>query len=298
VAGDIDAIADACLPLLNDADKLDELLKQVLPKLEHGARIYVSDHHYRQLSSNISHESVDSSCRGQDLSARPYLQATIPHKGLVLSNSYQDRRSAQSCITLVQAIQQDDKLFGLVIVDFNINELPMPNDIVRMVSNWRQFKGDPAIRDSLFRQKRISSHLDACIDEVHGIIRQLMTGHGVFHFKLHYSSSRVTLWLYDEPHHYRLHTVNDLLSGQVFDSYQAQDYPQDACVDISQLDPVLEQFAALRFADENIYLRSGSVNIINGMVGLNFSCDGSHYIPVQEFIDNSMDYWLGSLQSA
>jgi hypothetical protein len=31
--------------------------------------------------------------------------------------------------------------------------------------------------------------------------------------------------------------------------------------------------------DENIDLRSGSLNIYNGIVGLNFSCDGSHYMP-------------------
>ncbi|MCK7471133.1 MAG: hypothetical protein MZU95_10405 [Desulfomicrobium escambiense] len=35
---------------------------------------------------------------------------------------------------------------------------------------------------------------------------------------------------------------------------------------------VLVQFKALRFADETIYLRSGSINVMNGMVGLTFSC--------------------------
>ena len=57
---------------------------------------------------------------------------------------------------------------------------------------------------------------------------------------------------------------------------------------------MLNRFRELRFIDENIYLRSGSLNIFNGIVGLNFSCDGSHYIPWSEFLSMSMDFWIGS----
>ena len=61
---------------------------------------------------------------------------------------------------------------------------------------------------------------------------------------------------------------------------------------------VFQQLKALRFADETIYLRSGSINIMNGMVGLTFSCDGSHYMPVEEFLDKDLSFWLGNLNSA
>jgi hypothetical protein len=57
--------------------------------------------------------------------------------------------------------------------------------------------------------------------------------------------------------------------------------------------PVLEQFRQLRFMDENIYLRSGSLNIFNGTVGLNFSCDGSHYMNYREFLDKELQFWIG-----
>jgi len=50
----------------------------------------------------------------------------------------------------------------------------------------------------------------------------------------------------------------------------------------------------LRFMDENIYLRAGSLNIFNGMVGLNFSCDGSHYMHWSEFLDKNVGFWLGT----
>ena len=55
--------------------------------------------------------------------------------------------------------------------------------------------------------------------------------------------------------------------------------------------PVLDRLRELRLADENIYLRSGSLNIINGMVGLVFSCDGSHYIGYQDFIRHREDVY-------
>jgi len=58
--------------------------------------------------------------------------------------------------------------------------------------------------------------------------------------------------------------------------------------------PVFELFRSLRFADENVYLRAGSLNVINGMVGLNFSCDGSHYMRFDEFLEKSTDFWFGT----
>ena len=298
VATPISDISNECLYLLDDEKRLDSFLQQAIGQLPYCNAIYVTDRRYRQLSSSVMKDRIDSVSRGKDLSQRPYLQATIPLKGLVLSNSYQDRRTSRSCITLVQAIQQDGQLQGLVIADFNLDDLPIPNTITRLMSNWHQFKGDPAIRGALFSQQRVSSQLDIHIDQIHEIMRKLVTRYGVFHVKLHYSSSRVTLWFYDHPHDYRLHDVDDLLNGTVFDHYPERTYPDNACVNSQLLEPVFLQFMALRFADENIYLRSGSVNIINGMVGLTFSCDGSHYIPAQEFIDNSMDYWLGTLKTA
>ena len=41
---------------------------------------------------------------------------------------------------------------------------------------------------------------------------------------------------------------------------------------------VLNEFRRLRMTDRNIYLRNGSINRINGLIGMTFSCDGAHYI--------------------
>ena len=67
-----------------------------------------------------------------------------------------------------------------------------------------------------------------------------------------------------------------------------------AKVSPAEIRKTLEEFKALRFADETIYLRSGSLNIMNGMIGLTFSCDGSHYMSVQEFLEKDLSFWIGT----
>ena len=70
-------------------------------------------------------------------------------------------------------------------------------------------------------------------------------------------------------------------------------YPELAAIPAEMVHNVLKAFKLLRQADENIYLRAASLNIMNGLVGLNFSCDGSHYMPAEEFLDKDMRFWFG-----
>ncbi len=46
----------------------------------------------------------------------------------------------------------------------------------------------------------------------------------------------------------------------------------------------------LRFADDIIDLRARSLNIFNGMISLNFSCDGSHYLSHEEFSKEDLPF--------
>ena len=50
---------------------------------------------------------------------------------------------------------------------------------------------------------------------------------------------------------------------------------------------------ALRMADEVLYLRSSSINIFNGMISLTFSCDGTHYMSWEEFLQKDVTFWTG-----
>jgi hypothetical protein len=36
---------------------------------------------------------------------------------------------------------------------------------------------------------------------------------------------------------------------------------------------------------------------MNGMVGLTFSCDGSHYMSADEFLEKNLSFWVGTLAS-
>ena len=159
--------------------------------------------------------------------------------------------------------------------------------------HWKQYRGDPAIRSGLFQQTRVRSAMDDQFNETFAQIENLMCRHGVFHAKLHFSSSRATLWLYTDPCRYRVYSVDELLTAMPWQDYPPTAYPTDAVVEPEHIRGVLEMFRILRFSDEQIYLRSGSLNLINGMVGLNFSCDGSHYIGVKEFLASPYTRWFG-----
>lgn len=160
-------------------------------------------------------------------------------------------------------------------------------------SRWKQYRGDPAIREGLFEQTRVRSAMDDAFNETFAQVESLMSGHGVFHAKLHFSSSRVTLWLYTDPYRYRVLSLDELVGPMPWHDYPSTPYPPNALVEPQHIRPVLEMFRILRFADEQIYLRSGSLNLINGMVGLNFSCDGSHYICAEEFLASPYTRWFG-----
>jgi len=117
--------------------------------------------------------------------------------------------------------------------------------------------------------------------------------HGIFHAKLHFSSSRATFWLVDNPYDYQILNFAELNDPDICLAYRHQKYFDKATVDPKKIPLVLQQLKKLRFADETIYLRAASLNVVNGMVGLNFSCDGSHYMHYEEFLEKNMAFWFG-----
>ena len=125
-----------------------------------------------------------------------------------------------------------------------------------------------------------------------------MLDHGVFHVILHFSSSRAVIWLMDDPYRYRLLDIDALTYPDSCLAYPKRPYPADAMVPAQQVRPVLDSLRTLRFMDDMFYLRSGTLNIFNGTVGLTFSCDGSHYIPYDEFLNTNQAFWVGSSTQA
>jgi len=161
-------------------------------------------------------------------------------------------------------------------------------------SQWRQIKGDPAIRSGLFQQQRSTSLMDENIDHVLSLHEALMIDHGVFHMHIHFSSSRSTVWHIDDPYVYRLLSMDELADTSICLAYPQRPYFERNIVPESAIAPIFQQFKALRFSDETIYLRNASLNLVKGAVSLNFSCDGSHYLNYREFLERGLDFWIGS----
>ena len=287
-------LAEACRLQWSDVAQLDALLQQYFSLMPASSRVYIVDRHGQQRSSTVMAQAVDASGRGRDLSGDARLTGTLPFKGMCLTDAYLSREDMIPCITAIHAIGNADDLLGFVLVDFGIHALQLDTARASIPRAWRQFKGDPAIRGTVFQQQRVFSLMDEYIDAAIDVIGALVIQHGIFHVKLHFSSSRATFWCLNDPFNYRLHTVEEFTNADVCLAYVATPYPAAAQVSAAEVEVVLRYFKLLRLADENLYLRSASLNIMNSMVGLTFSCDGTHYMPVSEFLQKDISFWLGS----
>ena len=291
-------LAIDCAEVWPDADALDRILGSNVTSIPACHLLYAWNVDNIEISSLVTASEVDTSWRGRDLSDRPYLKNHLPYKGIMISSVYLSEASHGQCITALQAVSRNDQLLGFIAADFAVTDLLRDLELTTPAQQWQQFRGDPAVRGTVFMQTRVQSLLDDNIDEVMDLIENLMCNHGVFHSKIHFSSGRCSIWLYDDPYNYRILGVEEIINPDICLAYPLHPFPKEAKTTCGQVREVLQEFKALRFADETIYLRSSSINIINGMLGLTFSCDGSHYMPVNEFLEKDLSFWLGSLGSS
>ena len=276
-----------------DREALDRELLSSMQKVPYVNYLYALDLQGRQISSNASCEGLVEADFGRDRSDRPYMKQLDPEMDMVLSEAYISLRANRPSVTAIQKVWRNGKHVGYLGADFDLRKLPITKDIYQDPSRWRQIKGDPAIRAQVFQQRRAQSRLDEHIDQILPVVEELITDNGVFHLKLHFSSSRATVWTLDDPYRYQVIEYEDLVDPDVCLAFPHREYPADAVVPRASIKPIFETFKHLRFADDTIYLRAGSVNIFNGIVGLNFSCDGSHYIPFDQFLAKDSEFWEG-----
>ena len=298
VAVPLGNIAEQCTAVWPDADRLDPILAQAIRTVPHCQLLYAWDVNGIEVSSMVEPTRIDASWRGWDLSQRPYLKNHLPFKGVMLSSVYESVYTHKQCVTALQAVSRNNVLLGFIAADFAVADLLHDTRLSAPKLSWKQFRGDPAVRGTVFMQSRVHSLLDAHIDAALARIHDLMCEHGIFHTKVHFSSGRCSFWLIEDPYNYRIHGVDEIIDPELCLAYPLRPYPDKAKVAPAQIAAVFTQFKALRFADETIYLRSASVNIMNGMLGLTFSCDGSHYMPVQEFLDKDLSFWIGATNSS
>ncbi|NTV95010.1 MAG: hypothetical protein HGA75_06280 [Thiobacillus sp.] len=295
LSSSLSILAEGCREVWPDRARLEERLAEGMEELPYCKYLYVLDARAHQITANLSRKGRLPEQFGRDRSDRPYLAEALAGAMFSLSDAYLSRNARRPSLTAVQRIEDGaGHLLGYLGADFDLRELPATQAMYRQPEKWQQMKGDPAIRAGLFHQARTDSLMDQRIDAVLDLMNELMTVHGVFHGKLHFSSSRATLWLLSDPYRYRMHGIDELSDPSLCMAYPRRPYPEEAVIPAGRIREVLNTFKALRFMDETLYLRSGSLNLFNGMVGLTFSCDGSHYMPWDEFLDKNVGFWLGT----
>lgn len=287
-------IAAAASRLWPDRAKLDGVLAQLRPTLPQCKFLYALDANAIQISDNVSVDGLKTKDFGRDRSQRPYMLELQPGADFLLSQAYLSARAKRPSLTAIQVVRDDaGAQLGYVGADFDLRDLPLTRELYEEPRYWRQIKGDPSIRETVFHQNRIESEMDRQIELVLGVTEELMVEHGVFHVRLHFSSSRATIWVIDDPYRFRLLDIDALVDPDICLAYPQRPYPDDALVPANEIRTILHAFRELRFMDEMLYLRSGAINIFNGIVGLTFSCDGTHYIPYAEFEKTDLDFWTG-----
>jgi hypothetical protein len=287
-------IAQRCESVWGERDQLDIILSENLATVPHCVFLYALDTRGIQISDNVSKTGLMPEHFGRDRSERPYMREGVPSWGFLLSDAYLSMRSNRPSLTALQVVNRGEETLGFIGADFDLRDLPVTSEVYEESHDWRQIKGDPAIRGSVFQQCRVDSLMDSNIETARAIIEELITERGMFQGVIHYSSSRATIWFVDDPFRYRILDAEALSDPDICMLYPARPYPEDALIPAQRIDSILRGLCQLRLADETLYLRSASINIFNGMISLTFSCDGTHYMSWEEFLQKDMSFWTGS----
>lgn len=290
----IEAIAWQITPVWENRQQLESMLVQSFSSIPYCSSLYVLDINGVQTCDNVSRTGLAAGHFGRDRSQRPYMKEAVPTWGFLLSDAYISQFRRRPCLTALQIIRTDTEVLGYLGADFDLRDLPVTAELYQEPENWRQIKGDPAIRGLLFQQTRVESSMDRNIDQAFVILEEMLTQRGVFQMLIHFSSSRATMWMNDDPYRYRSLDIDALTDPDICLVYPCQPYPEEALIAAEHIVAILDTFKKLRLADENIYLRSASINLYNGMISLTFSCDGTHYMPYEEFLQKNTDFWFGA----
>lgn len=283
-------LAGLCVPAFGDRLRLNDVLAAGFDAIPHATYLYVLDDTGVQISDNVGAGRIALGYFRRDRSVRPYMQEPVPAWGFLLSDAYVSL-SGRPSLTALHVVRDGEALLGYLGADFDLRDLPAAAATQGEPREWRQIKGDPSIRGTVFLQKRTESPMDRHIVQAMSILEELITERGMFQVVIHFSSSRATGWFIDDPFRYRLIEHEALADPDVCMLYPPQPWPADAAMRREAVKPILDAMRELRLADQNIYLRSASINVFNGMVSLTFSCDGSHYMSSEEFLDRQGDFW-------
>lgn len=285
-------LAERLAPAWGECAALDAILAEHFPSIPHCSTLYCVGMDAIQLCNNVGAPGIVPGYLGSDRSQRPYMQEAVPIWGFLLSDAYIGQNEHRPSLTALQMVYRDALPVGYLAANFDLRNLPVTSERYEEPGDWRQVKGDPAIRGTVFQQSRVESPMDGNLGQALSILEELLTERGVFQCQIHFSSSLATIWTLDDPLRYRILDHETLSDPDICLVYPPLAYPPDAAIAPDDVGRILTTLQALRLTDPTIYLRVASINIFNGMVSATFSCDGSHYMPHDEFLAKDISFWF------
>ena len=296
--------------------ELDKFLTEYFNKIPYCKYLYVLNREGVQISSSMSREGLLVEHCGRDRSDRPYmrealsvaafldksretfyqqwpyLDETTQAVDFLLCDAYISQHALRPSMTAIMFVRDHDgELLGFVGADFALRDLPQSNAVYKEERRARHFSVGAGLSQATSQREHYHSRLDQNLTTVMSVLEELIQFHGVFHVKLHFSSSQAVIWQMDDPYRYRILSISDLLDPDTCLAYPSRTYPQSAMIRRDEVRDILEYLGRLRMQNDAIYLRSGSVNIYNGMIGISFSSEGSHYIPHEQFLKTDLTLW-------
>jgi hypothetical protein len=284
-------LAEQCVPVWDNRDQLDAVLMENFASIPYCTYLYCLNVDGVQICDNVGKAGPVPEHFGRDRSQRPYMKESVPAWGFLLSDAYISLMEQRPALTALQLVRTGTATLGYLGADFDLRDLPMTASLYKEPGNWRQVKGDPAIRGLVFQQSRVESRMDINLAQALSILNELLTHRGVFQCQIHFSSSQATIWTVADPFRYRILDHEALSDADICLVFPPQAYPDDATIPQENIEHILDAMRSLRFADPTIYLRAASINIFNGMISLTFSCDGSHYMSYVEFLSKGKSFW-------
>ena len=287
-------LARRCVPAWGDRDRLNAVLLDGFSGIPYCTFLYAVDTERVQISDNVGKVGLVPGHYQRNRAERPYMKEAMPAWGFLLSDAYVSLSAKRPSLTALQVVTSDAGPLGYLGADFDLSSLPVTSALYREPRDWRQVKGDPAIRSTLFQQTRTESPMDRNMQKALSILEELITERGIFQCLIHFSSSQATIWTIDDPLRYRILDHEVLKDPNICLVYPSRPYPTDAVIPRDDIARILDAMRALRMVDTTIYLRTASINIFNGTVSLTFSCDGSHYMRYDEFLAKGANFWSGT----
>jgi len=282
-----------CASAWGDQDQLNAVLLEGFSSIPYCTYLYVLGNDAVQISDNVGQAGIRPGYLQRNRAERPYMKETMPAWGFLLSDAYISLSVQRPTLTALQVVVSGAGTLGYLGADFDLRSLPVTSALYHEPDHWRQVKGDPAIRGTLFQQTRIESPMDRNMPNALSILEELLTERGVFQCQIHFSSSQVIIWMIEDPLRYRILDHEVLKDPDICLVYPSRPYPEDATIPRADIARILAAMRALRTVDTTIYLRTASINVVNGMVSLTFSCDGSHYMRYDEFLAKGPTFWSG-----